>query len=141
MTTWITVCETCKTPDWQPGESGLTSGEALAALIEAAAAPHPTLATRRHACLMACETPCALVLQSSGKMGYALAGFAPDAAMAEAVVAYALHHAQSGSGVVQWALWPEAVKGRFQARLPPLPGDGPEAAPSGDGLTAAPSDQ
>lgn len=125
MTTWITVCETCKTPDWQPGGAGLTSGEAFAALIEAAAAPHAALATRRHACLMACETPCAAALQSPGKMGYALAGFAPEPGMAEALVAYALHHAQSTSGVVPWSAWPEAVKGRFQARLPPLPGEPP----------------
>jgi len=81
----------------------------------------PGLRVRRHACLMGCERACTVALQASGKMGYGLAGFPPEPEMAQAVVTYAAHHAQSRSGIVNWADWPEAVKPRFVARHPPLP--------------------
>jgi predicted metal-binding protein len=121
MTTWITVCETCKRPGWVPEADGLTDGERLADLIETAARDVPGLRVRRHACLMGCERACAVALQATGKMGYGLADFPPEPAMAQAVVTYAAHHARSRSGIVNWADWPEAVKPRFVSRHPPLP--------------------
>lgn len=121
MTTWITVCETCKRPGWQPGGSGLTDGERLAELVEAAAVGVCGVAVRRHPCLMGCERACTVALQAGGKMGYSLAGFAPEPDMAQAIVTYAAHHAESGTGIVNWTDWPEAVKPRFVARHPVLP--------------------
>lgn len=120
MTTTITICETCTRKDRTDPRPDQTCGEALAELVEAAARANPALSTRRHACLMACETACSVAVQAPGKMGYAMTGFTPLADQAAAIVTYAAHHAESRSGVVNWALWPEAVKGHFAARLPPL---------------------
>jgi predicted metal-binding protein len=119
-TTWVTVCETCKREDWQAGEAE-TSGERLAALVEAAAQGSP-VAVRRHACLMGCTRACNVAVQAQGKLAYTLGGFAPEPDAARAIVEWAALHAESESGVVAYRSWPEAVKGHFVTRHPPLPG-------------------
>ena len=119
--TWITVCETCKREDWRAGEAE-TSGERMAALVEAAAARRaPHLRVRRHACLMGCARACNAAVQAPGKMAYTLGGFAPEAEAAEALVDWAALHAASEGGVVPYRSWPGPVKGRFVTRHPPLP--------------------
>ena len=120
MTSWITVCDTCKREGWQAG--GPTDGEALAALVEAAARGRPGLRVRRHACLMGCAGACNVAVQAPGKLAYTLGGFAPEPGAAEAIAGWAALHAASETGVVAYRAWPEGVKGHFRTRHPPLPG-------------------
>lgn len=119
--TWITVCDTCRRDRDAPLIAGETDGARLAGLVEAAATATERVAVRRHACLMGCSGGCTVAIQARGKIAYTLGDFAPDAAAAEAVVAYACAHAQSGSGQVPYRAWPEGVKGHFVSRHPPLP--------------------
>ena len=51
MTTWITICDTCKREGWDEGDMAQTDGEKLATLIEDAAAGS-AVKTRRVSCLM-----------------------------------------------------------------------------------------
>ena len=126
--TWITVCETCRCEDWREG-SPETSGERLAALVEAAAREagergttgEAAVRVRRHACLMGCARACNAAVQAEGKMAYTLGGLAPEAEAAEGLVAWASLHAASEAGVVPYRAWPPAVKGHFVTRHPPLP--------------------
>ncbi len=122
-TTWITVCDTCKRPGWL---AGTTDGEALAGLVEAAAAtgdPHDTAAprVRRVSCLMGCDRACNVAVQAEGKFAYTLGGFEPDAAVAQGIVDWARLHGDSATGVVAYRQWPAEVKGHFVTRHPPLP--------------------
>jgi len=123
MTTWITICDTCKREDWEARAPGRTDGEALAALVEAAAAGVPGVRTRRHSCLMGCSGACNVAIQAPGKMAYTIGRFAPDAEAADGIVAYARLHAASAGGVVPYRQWPAAIKGHFVSRHPPLPDD------------------
>ena len=120
MTTTITVCDTCKADDWDAA-SGRTHGEALAALVEAAAEGAGDVVVRRHSCLMGCDRACNVALQAPGKMAYTLGRFAPTEEAAEGIVAYAALHAAQPSGVVPYREWPPAIKGHFVTRHPPLP--------------------
>lgn len=120
MGTWITVCETCKREGWAPGGDEPVPGEALAALVEAAAAG-TALRVRRTACLMGCEHGCNVAVQAPGKLAYTLGRFEPTAEAAEAIAAWAGLHAESASGQVPYRLWPQPVKGHFVTRHPPLP--------------------
>lgn len=122
MATWITICDTCKRPGWEQGDMRQTDGERLAELIEARAAGGP-IRTRRQSCLMGCSHGCNLAIQAPGKIAYAIGGFAPDAAAAEAILAYALAHERSETGQVPYRQWPEGIKGHFVSRLQPLPDD------------------
>ena len=120
MTTWITICDTCKREGWEQTDMAQTDGERLAALIEARAA-NGAVRTRRQSCLMGCTHGCNVAIQGAGKLNYTLGRFSPDAGSAQAIVTYAELHAASETGQVPYRQWPEAVKGHFVTRHPPLP--------------------
>lgn len=119
--TWITVCDTCKREGWEQSGRLDTDGEALAALVEAEADGVDGLRTRRVSCLMGCSHGCNVAIQSPGKLNYTLGRFEPASEAAEAIVGYAVKHAESASGQVPYREWPQGVKGHFVTRHPPLP--------------------
>lgn len=121
MTTWITICDTCKRPGWEETSMERTDGEALAELIERAATSRARVATRRVSCTMGCERACNVIVQAAGKIGYSLGTFEPVEEAAEAIVAYAVAHAESETGQVPFREWPQGVKGHFVSRQVPLP--------------------
>jgi predicted metal-binding protein len=123
MTTWITICDTCKRDDWAARGIETTDGETFAALIEAAAAAQGAgdVRTRRHSCLMGCASGCNVTIQAAGKLAYTLGAFTPSAEAAAAVLDYATLHAASDTGQVPYRTWPQGVKGHFVTRHPPLP--------------------
>ena len=123
MTTWITICDTCKRPGWEAGDMVLTDGERLATLIEAACAELPDVQTRRTSCLMGCTRACNIAIQGAGKLNYSLGEFEPAPEVAEAIATYAQAHAASETGRVPYRDWPEPIKGHFVTRHPPLPED------------------
>lgn len=120
MTTWITICDTCKREGWESSGMEQTDGERLAKLVEAQAAGR-AVRTRRQSCLMGCTHGCNVAIQGPDKLAYTLGNFAPDTGAAEAIVGYAELHAQSDSGQVPYRQWPPGVKGHFVTRHPPLP--------------------
>ncbi|SFO86127.1 DUF1636 family protein [Tranquillimonas alkanivorans] len=119
MTTWITICDTCKREGWEPGADGRTDGEALAEQVEAVV--RPPLRTRRVSCLMGCSHGCNVAVQAAGKLCYTLGRFEPAEEAAQAIVDWAALHAESESGQVPYRQWPQGVKGHFVTRHPPLP--------------------
>ncbi|SFR33365.1 DUF1636 family protein [Litoreibacter janthinus] len=121
MTTWITICDTCKRDDWEARAPGVTDGEIFAELVEAAAEGSDAVRTRRHSCLMGCARGCNIAIQSAGKLNYTVGEFEPSQEAAQAVVGYATLHAQSETGQVPYKQWPQAIKGHFVTRHPPLP--------------------
>lgn len=119
MTTWITICETCKREGWDAERDQQTDGEKLAELIEAEA--HGRISTRRVSCTMGCERACNIIVQATGKIGYSLGKFDPVADDAAAIVEYAEMHKQSETGQVPFRQWPQGVKGHFVSRHVPVP--------------------
>ncbi len=93
---------------------------------------------------MGCTHGCNVAVQAEGKLGYTHRPFrARRAEAAEAILAWARLHAESASGQVPYRLWPQAVKGHFVTRHPPLPDGADETArptaprDHGGGLDAA----
>lgn len=120
MTTWITICDTCKREGWADSGATQTDGAALADLVEHAA-QGTGLRTRRTACLMGCDHSCNVAVQAMDKLNYTLGRFEPTEEAAQGIVDWALDHAASESGQVPYRNWPVAVKGHFVTRHPPLP--------------------
>ncbi|WP_194097873.1 DUF1636 family protein [Marivivens aquimaris] len=120
MTSWITICEGCKTDDWAEKGIEVTDGAMLADKIEAAA-DGTGLKTRRVSCTMGCERSCNIIVQGKDKIGYSLGKFEPTVEAAEAIVEYAKMHSESESGQVPFRQWPLGVKGHFVSRHLPLP--------------------
>jgi len=121
MTTWITICDTCKREDWNADSATQTHGEQMAKLVEKHAAGRD-VKTRRVSCLMGCTHGCNVAIQAPGKLAYTLGRFEPCDSAAEAIVDYAELHAASETGQVPYRQWPQEVKGHFVTRHPPLPG-------------------
>ena len=119
MTTWITICDTCKHEGWD-ATAERTDGEALAARIEPLAAARG-IATRRVSCLMGCTHGCNVAIQAAGKLCYTLGRFQGDEDDAAAIADYAALHRDSPNGQVPYRQWPQGVKGHFITRHPPLP--------------------
>lgn len=126
MTTWITICDTCKRDGWDAARDQLTDGEVLAGLVEQVAVDVAGIRTRRVSCLMGCSHGCNVAVQAEGKLNYTLGRFEPAAGDAEAIVSWARLHAESPTGQVPYRQWPEGVKGHFVTRHPPLPRTTPE---------------
>ena len=118
MTT-ITVCTTCRQPHLRDLKERTPCGEEMLALVQAAAEGRG-VQVRGTACLMGCEHGCNVAISDTGKITYVLGRFVPEAEAAEGLVTYAALHRQSASGVVPFRQWPQAVKGHFTARVPPL---------------------
>ena len=123
MTTWITTCDTCKREGWESGDMAQTDGEQLATLVEAAAEGLKNVRTRRVSCLMGCKGACNVTVQGAGKLNYTIGAFDPTPEAASGIVAYAMAHANSDTGQVPYREWPQAIKGHFVTRHPPLPDD------------------
>lgn len=120
MTTWITICDTCKREGWDAATAQKTDGEVLAERIEPLAAALG-VATRRVSCLMGCAHGCNVAIQASGKLCYTLGRFEGTEEDAAAIADYAALHQDSASGQVPFRQWPQGVKGHFVTRHPPLP--------------------
>lgn len=123
MTTWITICDTCKQEDWDAASGQPTDGEKFAELIEVQAKNVPNVRTRRVSCLMGCKNACNVSIQNPRKLSYTLGHFEPEQEAADGIVAYAKSHAQSDTGQVPYRDWPQAIKGHFVTRHPPVPAD------------------
>lgn len=121
MTTWITVCDTCKRDGWAESGAEVTDGAVLAEMVEGAAQGVPDLKVRRVSCLMGCTHGCNVAVQGAGKLNYTLGRFEADAESAQGIVDWATLHAASDTGQVPYKTWPVAVKGHFVTRHPPLP--------------------
>ncbi|MCG3268718.1 DUF1636 domain-containing protein [Yoonia sp. I 8.24] len=121
MTTWITICDTCKREGWDASAQEHTDGELLATLVEATATGLTDVKTRRVSCLMGCKRGCNIAIQANGKLNYTLGEFEPNAEAASGIVAYALSHSASETGQVPYRDWPQSIKGHFVTRHPPLP--------------------
>lgn len=126
MTTWITICDTCKRDAQEGVVNGQTDGERLAELVEQAA-KGTALRTRRSSCLMGCAHGCNVAIQAEGKLNYTLGAFTPEKNAAEAIVAWAMLHSESPTGQVPYRSWPQEIKGHFITRHPPLPTEEREA--------------
>jgi len=123
MATFITICDTCKCPDFDIRAPKVTDGTRFADMIEAAAVDAKGIKTRRVSCLMGCQHGCNVAIQAEGKLAYTLGRFEPSDEAAAGVVAYAEAHANSDTGQVPFKTWPQAIKGHFVTRHPPLPSE------------------
>jgi len=119
MTT-ITVCTTCRTVGKREEAGERSCGMALLADVTSASKAAKGLRVRGIACLMGCDHGCNVAISDAGKMTYVLGRFEPAGEDAEAIVAYALRHSSSPTGIVPFREWPQGVKGHFVARVPPV---------------------
>ncbi|WP_339861835.1 DUF1636 domain-containing protein [Paremcibacter congregatus] len=108
-TSMLTICLTCRD----------NSGQALHDLI-AAENPDDGIQLEGYDCLWSCAAACSVQLKETGKIGYHMGGFLPRADQARAILEFAGKYHASATGEVDYQDWPEAIRGHFIARIPPL---------------------
>jgi predicted metal-binding protein len=115
----LIVCETCHRGMRDGGQTdGDRMAKAMQGILEAGA-DLDGMALTTMKCLMACGQACTVHLRARGKMGYVLGDLGPEEDMTTALTEYLRAYARSPEGVVPYREWPEVLKGRFIARVPP----------------------
>ena len=129
MSTWITVCRTCKREDIDIKEKGILGHIFFQKICEALQdvfddfkdLPKNALQLREANCLMNCSRGCNVSIQANDKISYSMGYFLPTSANARALVDFAAKHYLSSNGKVNFKEWPEEIKGHFLARNLPIP--------------------
>ncbi|MEM7522489.1 MAG: DUF1636 domain-containing protein [Pseudomonadota bacterium] len=117
--TVITVCDTCRREHRKELKEEPSCGEGLLEEMQKAAAD-TAVEVRQVSCLMGCERACNVAISAPGKLTYVLGRFDPTEEAAAGLVEYAQGHSESETGAVPFRQWPQAVKGHFVARIPPV---------------------
>lgn len=122
MTVEVIVCETCRREDGEDLD-GATAGRQFADAMRGMIASDADLdgvrlTTTR--CLMACGRACTVHLRAPGRMGYVIGDMSVESDRVHALVAYLRGYLKSETGVVPYRDWPDGIKGRFVARIPPV---------------------
>jgi predicted metal-binding protein len=114
----IVVCTTCRhSAASQHGPDGRTGGETLLALLRARA---KGVRIAEQACLWGCMRPCNVAFRDSKRFSYCAGGFAPTVEAADAILAWFALHGATADGQVPFRVWPDAMRGHFVARIPPV---------------------
>jgi predicted metal-binding protein len=119
----LVFCTTCRySPEDQVGPQGLTGGETLARHMEAVLAERgrADVAVERQACLWNCMRPCSVILRDTERFTYVTGSHVPEKGQAEAILTWFDLHGESATGEVPFRTWPQAMRGHFIARVPPV---------------------
>lgn len=124
MTVELYICEACRLPEAPADDTAPRPGAVLVEKVGAAFAADADLAgvaVRSIRCLMNCKRPCTAHVRGPGRMGYVLGDLPADDSTVETLTAYLRAYLQTADGIVPFRQWPGGVRGRFIARIPPLP--------------------
>ena len=119
----LVFCTTCRySAETQEGPDGRTGGETLAQGMEALLAERGRgdVLVERQACLWSCTRHCNVLIRDSERFSYLAGGFAPRPEAAEAILAWFDMHGSTEKGEVPFRTWPQAMRGHFIARIPPV---------------------
>jgi predicted metal-binding protein len=119
----LVICSTCKfSAESKFAPDGRTGGEILisemnAVLIEQG---RSDVEVQTQICLWNCTRPCSVVMRDDERFSYVTGGNEPTKAQAEAILAWFDAHGQTQTGEVPFKQWPQAMRGHFIARMPPV---------------------
>lgn len=119
----IVVCTTCRFPDGRKvDEQGQTGGQHMLAALRRAldAQPRADVEVVEQACLWNCTQSCSVALADDARFSYITGRHEPTLQQAEAILQWFDLHGQSTTGEVSFRSWPDAMRGHFIARIPPV---------------------
>lgn len=71
-------------------------------------------------CLWNCTQSCSVVIRDSERFSYVTGRHVPTRAQAEAILSWYDSHGATTGGEVPFKEWPQAMRGHFIARMPPV---------------------
>ncbi len=118
----IVICNSCRFPDGRKtGEDGRTGGQTLIDAMAAFLAEKQRSDVRvvEQTCLWNCTQSCSVVFRDSQRFSYVTGRHEATVEQAEAILQWFDAHGATARGEVPFRQWPQAMKGRFIARMPP----------------------
>ena len=119
----LVICSTCNyAPDAKFAPDGRTGGEILIAHMGQALANagRSDIIVQTQTCLWNCSRPCSVVMRDDERFSYVTGGHESTLAQAEAILTWFDAHGQTETGEVPFRSWPQAMRGHFIARMPPV---------------------
>ena len=117
----LVICSTCKfSPESKTAPDGRTGGEILISHMLEVLEARPDVTLETQICMWNCTRPCSVVMQDEQRYSYITGGNEPSRAQAEAILQWFDAHGQTETGEVPFKLWPQAMRGHFIARIPPV---------------------
>lgn len=119
----LVFCNTCRFPDRRKtDEQGRTGGQAMIEIMRKvlAAKGRNDVAVEEQSCLWNCAQGCSMVVRDSERFSYVTGWHVPTEEQAEAILAWFDLHGQTDTGEVPLQEWPDAMRGHFIARIPPV---------------------
>ena len=119
----LVVCITCKFPDGRKfAEDGRTGGQTLIAAL------HDVLAEQgrsdvevvEQTCLWNCAQACSVAIRDTERFSYITGRHEATQAQASAILQWYDAHGATATGEVPFRQWPDAMRGHFIARIPPV---------------------
>lgn len=119
----LVVCNTCRFPDGRKmDDTGQTGGQVMLAALRRVLADGARADVRlvEQACLWNCTQSCSVAIRDSQRFSYITGRHEPTLAQAAAIVAWFDLHGATATGEVPFRQWPDAMRGHFIARIPPV---------------------
>ena len=117
----LVICSTCKfSPESKTDSQGRTGGEILIGHMREVLEARPDVTLETQICMWNCTRPCSVVMQDEQRYSYITGGNEPSRAQAEAILQWFDAHGETETGEVPFKLWPQAMRGHFIARIPPV---------------------
>jgi predicted metal-binding protein len=119
----LVFCNTCKFSDGRKtNEQGCSAGQILIAEMRALLADkgRSDVDVVEQTCLWNCAQSCSVAIRDSKRFSYITGRHVPTRAQAEAILAWFDAHGETETGEVPFRLWPDAMRGHFIARIPPV---------------------
>ena len=118
----LVMCTTCRfSAAEKTGPDGRSGGEMLIAhLREALSARGGADPVETQACLWNCKRHCSVFLRDDERFSYFTGDHVPTRAQAEAILDWFDLHGATERGEVPFRSWPDAMRGHFISRIPPV---------------------
>lgn len=119
----IVICSTCRfSRHEQAGPDGRSGGEMLIAEMQdlLRSTGRSDVKIERQSCLWSCLRHCNVVFRDDHRFSYIAGDFRPTREAAEAILQWFDLHGKSEAGTVPFRDWPQAMRGHFIARIPPV---------------------
>jgi predicted metal-binding protein len=119
----LVLCNTCKFPDGRKlGDDGRTGGQTLIAELRGLLADldRHDVNLVEQTCLWNCTQSCSVVIRDTERFSYITGKHVATRAQAEAILQWFDAHGETETGEVPFRQWPDAMRGHFIARIPPV---------------------
>jgi predicted metal-binding protein len=119
----LVMCSTCRFPDGRKlADDGRTGGQTLIAEMRGLLAElgRSDVQVEEQTCLWNCTQSCSVAIRDTQRFSYVTGKHVATREQALAILQWFDAHGATETGEVPFKQWPDAMRGHFIARIPPV---------------------